>query len=140
MGILTSMIDLDFFRWKNECICVYMQKFNFTSLRILCSYYIENCSMSLSIYCLIFEMSCDVYDVKMWSYNVKMPSHDVIFSKSYFKAFVTDFCCFGEYFRWFVCFAHQGSHHLCCFLISICSVTILQLTNSCGSLFNRYSL
>ena len=61
MSILSSMTDLDFFQWKNECICVYMQKFNFTLLHILCSlYYIENSSMSLSIYSLIFKMSCDV--------------------------------------------------------------------------------
>ena len=65
MGILSSMIDLDFFQWKNECICVYMQKFNFTLLHILSSYYIENCSILLSIYYLIFEMSCDV----IWRHN-----------------------------------------------------------------------
>ena len=60
MSVLSSMIDVDFFQWKNECFCMYMQKFSLTLLHILCSYYIENCSMSLSIYCLIFEMSCDI--------------------------------------------------------------------------------
>ena len=74
------------------------------------------------------------------SNDVKMPSHDVIFSKCYSKAFVIDFCYFGEYFRWFVWFAHQGNLYLYCFLIPICSVTILQFTNSCESLFNRYNL
>ena len=57
-----------------------MQKFNFTLLHILCSYYTENCSMSLSIYCLIFEMVCDVIWRQNAVTNVKMPSHDVIFS------------------------------------------------------------
>ena len=135
------MIDLDFFQWKNECICVFIEKFHFTLFHIRCSYFIEDCSMSLStIYCLIF-VRCHVtsYDVKMSSHNIKMPSHDVIFSKSYSKTYVIDFCYFGEYFWWFTCLVHQGSLYLCCFLISICLVTILQLTNSWESLFNYYN-
>ena len=89
-----------------------------------------------------WSLRCHVksYDVKMPSHNVKMPSYDVIFSKSYSKVFFIDFCCFGEYFRWFVYFAYQGSLYLCCFLISICTVTILQFTNSCERLFNCYNL
>ena len=65
LGILSSMIDLDFFQRKNECICVYMQKFNLTLLHILSSYYIRNCPMSLAIYCLIFEMSYNI----IWRQN-----------------------------------------------------------------------
>ena len=150
MGILSSMIDLHFFQWKNEYICVYIQKFNFTLLHILCSYYIEIIPCHYHSYSLFRIISKIVpYHCQSiaWSlrchvtlYDVKIPFHDVIFSKSYSKAFVIDFCYFGEYFRWFVCFAYQGSLYLCCFLISICSVTILHLTNSCESLFNCYNL
>ena len=130
------MIDLDFLD-VFACTCISLISRYFilsvciTSKIVLCHYK----SIALSL-----RRHVTSYDVKMPSHNIKMPCHDVIFSKFYSKAFVTDFCYFGEYIRWLVCFPHQGSLYLCYFLISICSVTILQFTNLCESLFNRYNL
>ena len=104
MGILSSMNDFDFFQWKNECICVYTQKFNFTLLRILCSYYIENritSKMSLSIYCVIFEISCDVtsHDIS----NVKNAvtyRQNAVSWRHFFKILFQSFCYWFLLFWW----------------------------------------
>ena len=128
MGILSSMIDLDFFQWKNECICVYIQKFNFTLLHILCSYYI------VILFHVIFNLLPDLWDV-MWRHMTSKCRH--ITSKcclmtSFFQNLIPKLLLlisailviFGGSFALLT-----REVYLCCFLISICSVTILQFTN-----------